>query len=708
MRTTARTLMVVSMCCILLAGFSTSVCASDPDDPKLAGHFSGKVLDPDGKPISHARVYLAPNEPTLKTLGPVRAETDAEGRFEFDAPDMTYAELDGLPARREGLIVAIAKGFAPDWMETWGENSEQGSHWNPVKGAEINLQLAKDDVPIHGRFLDPDGKPLAGARVRLRRLAIPRGHDLDRQIESFYSILAMGDYGRVLDRLHLLSGVPIETQTDADGRFTLSGLGRERLAELQVSAPNVVDTTVTVMTRAAPEVGIRRDFQGKPSDFLRGTNFTLQLKSGLTVTGQVRDRDTHAPIPGMWVSRYSNPQVDPSAVADMLVSDENGRFLISGLDPELMRWPREQQAVGAFPQPGDTHFTSRGSIEQDATVVIDCARGIPFRLKLVDEHGFPVEATVEYWPITPNTQIAALTKPFQHTWWPMMSRAAQRNDGAYEGFVFPGPGAVLVKKPDRSYRSAHVDPKAFFEPGRTNWTRQERISLYGTNDTLAIGQGWDDQHRYAAIVLVNPPQDSEPLKLSATVVKDRPRSVTLVDPDGKPVVGVQTQGMSFHPWDSESPLRAASFPITDLDPNRARRITFVKEDRQLIGFLMTRGDSDAPYTVPMQPWGTVTGQLLDEKGENLAEEPEANLSLVGSGLETNADPVAGEYGRVEIDTAGRFRVDKLVPGQRYSAKVYHGVGMFAGMAFEDLVVRPGEVRDLGDILTKPPVDVRGK
>ena len=33
--------------------------------------------------------------------------------------------------------------------------------------------------------------------------------------------------------------------------------------------------------------------------------------------------------------------------------------------------------------------------------------------------------------------------------------------------------------------------------------------------------------------------------------------------------------------------------------------------------------------------------------------------------------------------------------------------MFAGMAFENLVLKPGEVKDLGDIRSKPPVDVRG-
>jgi hypothetical protein len=50
-------------------------------------------------------------------------------------------------------------------------------------------------------------------------------------------------------------------------------------------------------------------------------------------------------------------------------------------------------------------------------------------------------------------------------------------------------------------------------------------------------------------------------------------------------------------------------------------------------------------------------------------------------------------------------VYQLVPGQRYDVKVYHGVGMSAGMAFENLLVGPGEVRDLGDIRTERPIDM---
>lgn len=260
---------------------TTAEAALKPDDPQLAGRFHGTVLDTDGKPIAHAQIYVAPYIPTLKSIGRVRTETDADGHFAFDAPDMTYIAADGLPARREGLLVATAKGFAPDWMQTWGQNSESGSHSDPVEGEIIRLYLPKDDVPIHGRFLEPEGKPLANARVRIEYFMIPWKRDLDQAIQNLQTPFVVPEYERPIRCSHLLPGLTNEFRTNAEGRFTLSGIGRERLVQLQVSAPSIVDTRVMVMTRAVPDFGIHRDANGVPGDLLHGADFTRQLKPPL-------------------------------------------------------------------------------------------------------------------------------------------------------------------------------------------------------------------------------------------------------------------------------------------------------------------------------------------------------------------------------------------------------------------------------------------
>jgi hypothetical protein len=674
----------------------------DPIDPKFAGHFSGRVNGPDGKPLSGARVFVVPFYGEKKDSGPVRTTTDADGRFAFDAPDLTYTAFDGLPARREGLVIVAKDGFAADWFHTWGHD-HRGlySHWDPVKGAEVNLHLAKDDVPIRGRFLDPDGKPLAGARVRLSMLMIPRERNLDAHLEreKKRSLYTMTDYERGCDPSRI-PGLTTETRTTADGRFTFKGLGRDRLAVLEVSSPTVVDTTLTVMTRDAPDVGTLPDLQGKRTQVIHGAGFTLQLKHGLTVNGLVRDRDTKAPIPGMWVTKYWNPLTAPSYTAGVTVTDENGRFTIHGLDPALVAFEPQHRDITAIPRPGSQHLMAKGVIGRDAEALIECARGIAFRLKLVDEQGKPVEGNVEYYPVEPNPQIEELIRPLQVSNWPVMNRAARRADGTYEGFVLPGPGAVVVEMPNRrSYRPAHVDPKAYFEPGRTKWP-EHSFSLYGTHNTLAGIGCWYDQHDYAAVVLVNPAKGSGPLDLSATVIRDRPRRVSLVDPDGKPVVGAVAHIYERRgPYTVEERLRAASFPLRGLLPDRDQRITFVQSDRQLIGVLKARGNGETPYTVRMQPWGSVTGRFVEADGKPLKQS-------FGNGegpVVENDDPEGSAFYSTKVEEDGRFRIDGLSPGQSYSCvRVYrHVATMLPATVFEKLLLRSGEVRDVGDIRVNP-------
>ncbi len=393
------------------------------------------------------------------------------------------------------------------------------------------------------------------------------------------------------------------------------------------------------------------------------------------------------------------------------ITDEGGRFKITGLDPASARLE-----LSALPKPGQPYLMAEVAAGRASDVVLECARGIPFRLNVVDEAGTAVESDVEYTPVSPNPYLTDVLQGIRYDGTFPFVRAARISKGTYEGVVIPGPGAVIVKTPGRSdYRPAHADPKLFFAPGKTDWSDQDLISAYGTNDTLMVGIGaaWVDQHDYAAIVLVKPPVGSKPLELSTTVVRDRPRQVTILDPAGAPVVGVETRGLTAFPWDNEPPPRAATFPVTKLHPNRSRRITFVKEDRGLIGFLLARGDGEAPYTVTLQPWATVLGRIRDENGEPLpplersaaANAPAVMLSTSQRlKLAIQDDATAGECPDSQSDSQGRFRIERLIPGLRYSCQIYRNRGVLAGFAFENLVLKPGETRDLGDIRWKTPAD----
>ena len=103
-------------------------------------------------------------------------------------------------------------------------------------------------------------------------------------------------------------------------------------------------------------------------------------------------------------------------------------------------------------------------------------------------------------------------------------------------------------------------------------------------------------------------------------------------------------------------------------------------------------------TIRLQPWGTVTGRVVDDDGQPLKglrmmstggifpERPDVQGILPGDGV---------------IGSDGRFRVEGLVPGLKYGASASDQKAIF-GELFHDQTVAPGEVKDLGDLKVVPP------
>lgn len=499
--------------------------AQSRSQQNAAGTFRGTVADPDGKPIPGARIFVVPWRSEPGMLGMTRTETDSDGRFLFEAADMTYADPEGRPLRRQGLLVASASGFAADWCRTWG-NDVGGfrTHWTPVEGAPIQLRLARNDVPVRGRLLNPDGSPLAGARVRILEVMIPQSRNLDAHLEREvkFGLENSTDYERTLHLVHLLPGMTAETLTDDDGRFKLDGIGGDRLVRLQISAPTVVDTELTAMARESANVRTRLGVSSPADDdrwIIYGSGFTLTLKPGRTVKGRVIDRLTDQPISGMWVGPRQNAISHVTSKLYPWVTDDSGRFTISGLSPEV-----PQHEIAAIATPGLPYQSASVVVNDQTEAVIECERGIPFELKLVDQHNRPVDAEVSYTDIHPNPFIAKERDEYH---WPV-NRALKQDNGTYVGFALPGPGAVLIRLPlGVRYLPARVDPKAFFAPGTIEPLQNKRPSAFGNLDELVISRGiyrrvyYRDDHisqkDFAAIVLVNPPQESGLLQLTATV-----------------------------------------------------------------------------------------------------------------------------------------------------------------------------------------------
>jgi RNA polymerase sigma factor (sigma-70 family) len=138
--------------------------APDPA-PRADAVVSGRVLGPDGKPFQGAAVYVVAG---LVGDPKVRARTDAAGRFEFRLrPGEVVASWSGRPVRTFQVVVA-AKGHGPVWTSADAGAAASG----------LTFRLVKDDVPIEGRILTMEGKPVPGATVRVMRIEAMPGEDL--------------------------------------------------------------------------------------------------------------------------------------------------------------------------------------------------------------------------------------------------------------------------------------------------------------------------------------------------------------------------------------------------------------------------------------------------------------------------------------------------------------------------------------------------
>ena len=71
-----------------------------------------------------------------------------------------------------------------------------------------------------------------------------------------------------------------------------------------------------------------------------------------------------------------------------VVTGPTGRFTVTGIHPAIE--PLELQAV---PQPGMPYVMAQEVVDGQSDLVIECTRGIPFRLKVVDDSGTAVDAS---------------------------------------------------------------------------------------------------------------------------------------------------------------------------------------------------------------------------------------------------------------------------------------------------------------------------
>jgi hypothetical protein len=173
------------------------------------------------------------------------------------------------------------------------------------------------------------------------------------------------------------------------------------------------------------------------------------------------------------------------------------------------------------------------------------------------------------------------------------------------------------------------------------------------------------------------------------------QTIRVLGPDGKPVTGVRVAGQFARRFFDE-PLEGPECTVYGLADREPRTLLFVHEGKKLSGLLDLKGDEQGRIDITLQPSAAVSGRLLDDEGRPLRDAD----GMVYYWCDADGKVLNNHSGKLLTDTEGRFRIGGLVPGIRYLAQVRLKGKRVPGTVFNDLSLKAGESKDLGDVKVK--------
>ena len=666
-----------------------------------AGMVRGRVLRPDGKPAANATIIRRQwDEATGAVKETTVATTGADGRFEVEHRDWT-------------TLIASARGFAPDWS---GQE---------FAGGDLTLTLA-ERTNVHGRLVNLEGKPIAGARVKAIAVKAPLRGNLSAAVEAF-RINPEWTWSALPKTLS--SPVPqstAEAKTDGDGRFTLEGFGANRVLELSVEADGLESTRLHVILAADfdPKSVLPRPSERSSSmspgyrPTVYGPQFTHALRPCQVITGVVTDESTGAPVPGVKIvgTAGSIRQFNNAAWHDAVecVTDRDGRYRLNGM-PKMKGRHLHVQA-------GDAPYLDRlidvpdgETTYNPVRVDIKLSRAVVIEGQLLDKvTGKGVQGEAFY-----LLRESAVLRRFlvdnpvysqDYSVRPSGMHAFSDTNGRFKLRAPPVPLVILARAARdsaaryTSIRVAEADRKYLRKPktgeGKPTSRQSESIAKEEFFDTHVLIHPLHWENGYA---LVDPTKTEETVKVVIRFDPGRTIHGKIVGPDGRPLPGVQAAGVQATGERGPTTFPTDSYTAYALDPSRPRTVYFRHEGQNLIGSVTFRGDEKEAPVVKMQPASAVIGRVLDAAGK-----PMAGMEISFQLTEWGADELIRQklYGRLPrlatTDAEGRFRLEGMFPGLKMELYAGQPGRRVLAVSFGPVTLKPGEVCDVGDRRAESP------
>ncbi|MCS7466509.1 carboxypeptidase regulatory-like domain-containing protein [Stieleria sp. ICT_E10.1] len=361
------------------------VLTAEGDDYAVLVNASGKVLAPDGQPVTSATVvlressgrrvssdlekyYYSADRKTIRVSDVIaRIETNANGEFEFSAVKAPALRNDAAD-RWSGSLVAVFPGLGVDAIPLMIEKANPA----PIRDLELKLESPRS---ISGRFVTPDGEPLAGAIVDVVQLFTPSSTLFERQ-EQFE-----------LSRSQLTP----RTLTDATGRFQFTNLPAGQIASIQASHDHWEDGYIAVRTSDDVALGkLQRPNSWLSSGEVVASPATVVADPGYTLHGRVIDQQG---------SPIAEVSVYPSSSVYRFKTDSDGEFRcrISTLMVQryLDRDDRPMKFSVVPPQHGPSMPTqlelSSDQLTGKKPIDVTLSKAATISGKVVDASGSPLE-----------------------------------------------------------------------------------------------------------------------------------------------------------------------------------------------------------------------------------------------------------------------------------------------------------------------------
>ena len=606
----------------------------------------GRVLGPDGRPIAGAKIYRAPAlGDSLWHSDPSResATTGRDGGFQFRASRWADFTIDNVKLRYESTVVAAAAvGYGVTWAEVPPGGRSDG----------LSLQLV-EDRPITGQVVDLEGKPVPGATLRVLEIRAAAGEDLGPWLEA---VRARRGTRYQLEQKYLprstITPAPKLT-ADAEGRFRLTGIGRDRLVVARLDGPTIASQELRILTRPGEALTVAPfRFPAEGTTTYYAADFRHAAAPTRPIAGVVRDKDTKEPLAGIVIMsiqmadhRWSGHQMVQTT------TDAEGHYLLLGMPKG------EGNRIKVLPDKDRPYIVSYKDVPDrpgldPVTADVELRRGIWIEGRLTDKvTGKPVVGPVRYYPQAGNPNIEV------YGYIPgASSYAAAGEDGSYRLAGMPGPGLVAVPYPLGPVGVRFVDGYL-----RAN----ERDDEFGAEE-IYLPTISAPTMNYCAIARIDAATGARSVKRDLTVDPGLTFKGTVLGPDGRPLAGAWGVGLTargnFSDKDWEM-MKTAEFTVSGYNPHRPRPLLFQHPEKGLVGVAQPPKNEGDSITVQLRPGATVEGRLVDPDGR---ARPGVEL-VIQRHYKEPVQPDAVMYfpTRSKTDQQGRFRIKGLLPQQEF-------------------------------------------